>query len=232
MAPARAAGAPCVLKLALPHYEAAQEGAGLRFWGGEPTVRLLDADPALNALLLERCAPGTSLRSLPEPEQDEVLAGLLWRAWRPAHGQGFRPLRAMLEHWAERARARRSSWRDAALVGAGLRLFEELSRPSPQDVLLATDLHAGNVLRAEREPWLVIDPKPFVGDPAYDVTQHLLNCRPRLSATPKATLDRLAGLVEQNAERVSLWTFARLAVECSQPHAPDQTLELARRLAP
>jgi len=44
-------------------------------------------------------------------------------------------------------------------------------------VLLATDLHAGNVLRAQREPWLVIDPKPFLGDPAYDATQHLFNSR-------------------------------------------------------
>jgi streptomycin 6-kinase len=52
----------------------------------------------------------------------------------------------------------------------GLRLFEELSRSTTEHVLLATDLRAGNVLRARREPWLVIDPKPVVGDPAYDAT--------------------------------------------------------------
>jgi streptomycin 6-kinase len=40
---------------------------------------------------------------------------------------------------------------------------------APLEVLLATDLRAANILRAEREPWLVIDPKPFAGDPAYDV---------------------------------------------------------------
>ena len=65
-------------------------------------------------------------------------------------------------------------WPDVGLVQAGLRLFEELPRSSPTHMLLATDLHAGNVLRAQREPWLVIDPKPFVGDPAYDATQDLL----------------------------------------------------------
>ena len=53
-------------------------------------------------------------------------------------------------------------------------------------MLLATDLHAANVLRAEREPWLVIDPKPFIGDPAFDATQHLFNCRARLHADPAA----------------------------------------------
>jgi streptomycin 6-kinase len=48
-------------------------------------------------------------------------------------------------------------------------------------------LVAGNVLRAAREPWLVIDPKPFIGDPAYDATQHLLNCVERLRADPLGT---------------------------------------------
>lgn len=228
-----AAGAPCVLKLALPHFEGADEIAGLRFWAGEPTVQLLAEDPASNALLLERCRPGTALRSLPEPEQDVVLARLLRRLWRPvAPPYAFRTLQAMIQYWSSRAESRRSSWRDGGLVRDGLQLFQRLSLPAPSDVLLATDLHAGNVLRAEREPWLVIDPKPFVGDPAYDATQHLLNCRRRLSATPQPTLERLAELLEQSAERIQLWTFARVAVECSHPHTPEETLQLARRLAP
>jgi streptomycin 6-kinase len=62
-------------------------------------------------------------------------------------------------------------------------------------VLLATDLHAGNVLRARREPWRVIDPKPFVGDPAYDATQHLRNCGVRLRSDPDGTIRRFADLL-------------------------------------
>jgi len=79
-------------------------------------------------------------------------------------------------------------WSDAGLVREGLRLFKELPRTAPTEVLLSTDLHAGNVLRAEREPWLVIDPKPFVGDPAYDATQHLFNCDARLRSDPDETI--------------------------------------------
>jgi streptomycin 6-kinase len=55
--------------------------------------------------------------------------------------------------------------------------MQELSADPSSTMVLATDLLAGNVLRAQRQPWLVIDPKPFVGDSAYDATQHLLNCR-------------------------------------------------------
>src|SRR5215471_16843402 len=83
IAPARRAnGTQAVLKLADPHWEGAHEIAGLRFWDGDPTVRLLEADEDLDALLLERCEPGTVLRTRPEESQDEVIAGLLRRLWR------------------------------------------------------------------------------------------------------------------------------------------------------
>jgi streptomycin 6-kinase len=211
---ARGDGTPVVLKLGMPHLEGEHESAGLRFWAGDPTVRLLDADDALNAMLLERCEPGTSLRSAPEPEQDRVVAGLLRRAWRaPSPPHPFRPLSVMTRYWSEETLADAGRWPDAGLVREGLRLFEELSARAPAEVLLMTDLHAGNVLRARREPWLAIDPKPFVGDPAYDATQHLLNCRARLRADPRGTIRRFADLLDVDSERVRLWTFARLAAE-------------------
>jgi len=210
-------GGHAVLKVGMPHMEAAHEADGLRFWAGNPTVRLLAADEDRWAMLLERCEPGTALRRLPEPDQDVVVARLLRRLWRAPHlphdSRGFRPLCAMTRHWATETLRARSRWPDAGLVQEGLDLFESLSKPSADDVLLVTDLHAGNVLAAEREPWLVIDPKPFVGDRAYDLTQHLLNCKERLSSDPEATIRRLSDLVELDAERVRLWLFARSACE-------------------
>ena len=123
-----------------------------------------------------------------------------------------------------------SAWPDAALIEDGLRLFDDLSRPSFDDVLLATDLHAGNVLSAQREPWLVIDPKPFVGDRAYDATQHLFNCRNRLLSDPKATIRRFADLLEVDHERVRLWMFARAAAE-PRDAWNDDSLALPRVLS-
>jgi streptomycin 6-kinase len=94
---------------------------------------------------------------------------------------------------------------------------------------LCTDLHAENVLFAQREPWLVIDPKPFVGDPAFDPVQHMLNCDRRLAADPGGLAKRMAELLELDPERVTLWLFARCAQE--SPNYP--TLRpVARRLAP
>ena len=98
-----------------------------------------------------------------------------------------------------------------------------------RDVLLATDLHASNILAAEREPWLVIDPRPFVGDRTYDATQHLIhNCTERLQTQPNATIKRLADLAELDAERLRLWLFARVAAE---PRDSWEDISPARLLA-
>lgn len=232
VAPARRRdGTRVVLKIGMPHMEAAHEIEGLRFWDGDPTVRLLEADAGLHALLLERCEPGTPLRDLPETQQDVILAGLLRRLWRkPAGPRPFRPLSAMLESWAGETLAAQAQWSDPGLVRDGLKLLEELARPSPEDVLLATDLHAGNVLRAQRAYWLAIDPKPFVGDRAYDATQHLLNCQARVAADPMATIRRFAGLLGVGEERVRLWLFARVATEPGDDWG-GEAAALARALA-
>lgn len=229
----RADGTSAVLKLGMPHMEGAHELQGLRFWNGDPTVRLLAGDDELNAMLLERSEPGTVLRVLPESEQDQVIAELLRRLWRlPPAPHPFRPLAAMTRYWSEEARADADRWPESGLVQEGLRLFEELPRTAPAEALLATDLHAGNVLRSMREPWLVIDPKPFVGDPAYDATQHLFNCRERLLADPEGTISRFAHLLGVDPERVRLWTFARAAAEPRDDWGDQELMAIARRLAP
>lgn len=84
---------------------------------------------------------------------------------------------------------------DPGLARTGVELFRTLPATASRRVLLGTDLHAGNVLAAERERWLVIDPKPYVGDPTFDVLQHLLNCEQRLVADPVGLAHRMAGLL-------------------------------------
>ena len=181
-------------------------------------------------MLLEACEPGTSLRSLPERDQDCIVAGLLRRCWRrPNGGHPFRSLSEQMAYWSEETNSQRSRWPDAGLVGDGLSLFQELAEPSPEDVLLTTDLHAGNILKAQREPWLVIDPKPFMGDAAYDVTQHLLNCDARLQQDAAGLISRMSDLAGVDRKRVQLWLFARLAAEPREDWN-DGSIALARRI--
>lgn len=189
VAPVRDAdGTEMVLKVGWRHPEALHEAEGLRAWGGNGAVRLLTARELEDtvALLLEACRPGTPLASHPEEEQDIVVAGLLRRLWIvPEPGHPFRSLQAMCDHWADEFEvkvAARGSTLDSGLAREGIALFRSLCSTADREVLLCTDLHAENVLAAEREPWLIIDPKPYVGDPTYDPLQHPLE--PGNSARP------------------------------------------------
>ena len=229
IAPVRRGDEQYVLKLAPLEDEALHEAAGLRFWDGVGTVRLIDeyvVGPT-TALLLEECRPGTPLSVLPPERQDEVLAGLLRRLWLPA-GEPFRPLGEMCASWADEAEAKGPP----ADVRDGIDLFRTLALDAPTTCLLATDLHAGNVLAAEREPWLVIDPKPYLGDPHYEPLQHFLNNVPRLEADPGRWIARMAGLLDLDQNRIRLWTYARCVIEGST-ESPDQPglLAVARQLA-
>ena len=227
----RSDGTSAVLKIGMPHFEGLHEIEGLRFWDGDPTVRLLESDDASNVMLLERCEPGTHLRESPEPEQDVVIAQLLRRVWRePSAETPIRPLSILAASWASETLRDEHRWPDKGLVLASLQLLRELAASARTRVVLATDLHAGNVLRAQREPWLVIDPKPFVGDPAYDATQHLLNCTSRVLARPRETVDRFSGLLDVDAGRVRQWLFARAAAEPRDDWS-ESAVELARALA-
>jgi len=225
-----------VLKVGWWHMESEDEAAGLRAWDGGGAVRVYADERrtrTTTALLLERCRPGTTLAARAEEEQDVVIAGLLRRLWvRPAQDTAFRSLQVMCDYWAdafERKVAGGGGKVDPGLARQGSDLFRSLPSSAPDEVLLCTDLHAENVLAAERESWLAIDPKPFVGDPTYDGLQHLLNCESRLEADPHGLVSRFAGLLGLDADRLLLWLFARCVVEsASWPWAHD----LARRLRP
>jgi streptomycin 6-kinase len=97
---------------------------------------------------------------------------------------------------------------DPGLAKAGIALLRELPLTAASQALLATDLHGDNIVAAQREPWLVIDPKPYVGDPAYDLLQHMLNCEDRLAAHPAGLANRMAALAGIDAHRVRQWLFA------------------------
>jgi streptomycin 6-kinase len=236
VAPARTAtGADVVVKIAWRHYEADHEADGLREWNGRGVVQLLDFhrhDELTDVLLLEACDPGTSATMRPETEQDEIVAAVLRAMWiAPAPDAPFRPLSSMCDAWVAGTDVEQATTLvgDPGIVRAGLELFTELAADPVPAVLLATDLHAGNILAARRAPWLAVDPKPYVGDRTYDPLQHLLNCTDRLVAGPQALVERMAVLLDLDATRLMAWLFARCVIGC--PELPELAA-VARASAP
>lgn len=168
-------GTPAMLKVQFPHWEAETEHLALRIWDGNGAIRLLRADPRRFALLLERALP-QDLMGLDAIEASEIIASLYKRLHVPA-GPQFRTLSGESKRWAaELLELPASAPVPRRYVEQAASLARDFAAdPETDGRLIHTDLHYFNVLAAEREPWLVIDPKPLSGDPHHEVAPLLWN---------------------------------------------------------
>ena len=168
-------GRPAALKVALPDDESEHEHLALQHWQGNGTVLLLRADPRRHAMLLERLHP-EDLTGLWDVEACEVAAGFYRRLHVPALPQ-LRPLTEYVGRWnAGLAALPKDAPMPRRLVEQAVSLAASfLTDEASTGRVIHGDLHYENVLAADREPWLVIDPKPMSGDPHYEVAPLLWN---------------------------------------------------------
>ena len=168
-------GRPAVLKVGLPDPEHDHEHLALQHWHGNGTVLLYRADPRRYALLLERLHT-EDLQDLWDLEACQVVAGLYPRLHVPALPQ-LRPLTQFMAQWTnDLERLPRNAPVPRRLVEQAVSLGRDfVADPDSTGRIIHGDLHYENVLAGDREPWLVIDPKPMSGDPHYEVAPMLWN---------------------------------------------------------
>jgi streptomycin 6-kinase len=181
-------------------------------------VRLLEASPEQGAFLLERLEPGTMLATLTDDETaTSIGAAIMRRLWRPAPANHPFPSVADWARGMERLRAHFGGGTGpfpTAIVEEAESLFADLLASTTDPVLLHGDLHHYNILRAEREPWLAIDPKGIVGDRGYEVGMFLLNPFDfREQPNPQQIMERRVYLLAEELgierERVRGWGVAQ-----------------------
>ena len=238
VAPVRTpAGAPAVLKVSFDgDDESEHEAVALQHWNGRGTVRLLRADPHRRALLLERLHP-EDLGTLGDLEACEVVAGLYARLHVPALPQ-LRTVTAYVERWADAlSLLPAGSALPRRVVEQAVALARDLVRdPDSTGSMVHGDLHHENVLAADREPWLVIDPKPMSGDPHYEPAPLLWNRWEELVAGGNVreairrrfhTVVDVAGLDEDRARD---WTVLRVVLNAHW--SVEDAARARRRLRP
>jgi len=199
----RADGSPAVLKLPFVDEENRAEADALRLYDGDGAVRLLDHDPESGALLLERLVPGRPLVDLPDRARAfDIACGLLHRLRHaPPKDHRFPLLRDLAAAWATNfSKIGRMPFTQAAIRA------RELGAWRGEEAVVNRDAHLGNVLSASREPWLLIDPKPVVGDPAFDGAFLLLR---NLNAQTPGLVQRIAQGLAVDADRLRGWAYLR-----------------------
>lgn len=205
---------PAVLKAAFPDDESQHEHLALRRWAGAGAARLLSADPHRRMLLLERLHQ-RNLNELWDIEACEIVAEL----YRRIHVPTLPQLRSLAVHTARSTADLKRLPRNAPvprrLVEQAIALGDDLAAdPTVTGTLIHGDLHYENVLAGDREPWLVIDPKPMNGDPHYEVAPMLWNRWDELAGYVRdGVRRRLSALVDAAAldmDRARAWVIVRM----------------------
>lgn len=223
VAPVRTpAGRPAMLKVTFDgDEESLHEAVALQHWNGRGTVQLLRADPHRRALLLERLHQ-EDLTSLPEIAACELVAGFYPRLHVPALSQ-LRTVTSYVEQWLDAlSTLPRNAPIPRRLVEQATALGRDLvSDPASVGVIVHGDLHYGNVLAGDREPWLVIDPKPMSGDPHYEPAPMLWNRWEDLVATGdvrdavRRRFRTLVDLAELDEDRARDWVIVRMVLNAN-----------------
>ncbi|MGH2494524.1 MAG: aminoglycoside phosphotransferase family protein [Ktedonobacteraceae bacterium] len=220
VAPAvRPDGTQLVVKVCSLTDEFPQQPEALRLVDGRGMVQMIDCDTSEEVMLLERLIPGTMLR---EEENDEVstscAASIMQKIWRPVPEN--HPFKTV-QDWEKGFDRLRQHYDGGTgpfpkvLLGQAETLYRELSASMAEPVLLHGDLHHENILAAEREPWLAIDPKGVVGEPAYETGAWLRNPIPQLLDMPypgrilARRIDQLSEQLGFDRARIRDWALAQ-----------------------
>jgi streptomycin 6-kinase len=212
-------GSSVVMKAGVPNPELTSEVEALRHYGGNGAVFLLEASPEEGLLLLERLQPGVPVLQLDDDRKATSIAIQVMRQlWKPALPENhFR----CIADWAMGFQRLYGTFDGgtgpfpAQMVARAENLYQELIASSQPGVVLHGDLHHWNILSAQRQPWLAIDPKGILGEPAYEVGAWLRNPFPFLNNftdAQKITDRRLHQFSDElgfDRNRVRDWAFAQ-----------------------
>jgi streptomycin 6-kinase len=212
------------------------DGAGVSFVA--PAVHdakqfVLKVQWPQHALLLERCVPGTQLAAAVGVDPLAVVIDLLPRLWRTV-GAPFKPLTDEAKEWATDLHA---DWNAAGrrcerkLIDAAAEFLDHLPTTQGEQVLVHQDLHGHNILAAEREPWLVIDPKPLAAEREFSLAPIIRSFEFGHSKVQVVyRLDRLSAELRLDRSRVRQWAIAQTVAWSFDSAYADQHFETARWL--
>jgi streptomycin 6-kinase len=217
VAPAtRSDGAEVVLKVGVPNPELQTEIDALRSFNGKGAVKLLEVEPDLGVMQLERLEPGEAIFHL---NDDEYATTAAIKVMNELYGSPSERERfPTIADWAEGLIRLRNTFKGGTgpfpinLVEMAEGILRELLPTMDDRMLLHGDLHHWNILSAGRSPWLAIDPKGVIGELAYETGAWIRNPFPELLewTNPRKDIsrriDQFTMELELDRERIRGWS--------------------------
>ena len=208
-------GTPIVVKLCLPHEDVNNEIYALEFMLGDGIVTLIKSDNKKGILLLEKLEPGEMLSTLRNDDEATVIAaGIMQKLWKPTSGDN---IQQTTQQWFTGLDSKLTlpNGFSKSLIDKAKKIALELHQDMGEAVLLHGDLHHFNIISAERQPWLAIDPKGVIGEREYEVGALLRNPIPSIVTTMDTKkivnrrIDLLTELLKFDRKKIRLWGFAQ-----------------------
>ncbi|WP_143100994.1 aminoglycoside phosphotransferase family protein [Paenibacillus sp. 1_12] len=231
-------GTEAVLKLGVPNKELITEAEALGIYKGNGCARLWDSDTDKGILILERAVPGHTLKTVADDDEAVRLAAAVMRKLQtppPLHS-----LFPSTSDWAKGLDKLRVRYLGGTgplpeqMVRKAEDWFAKLHKTWRNPQLLHGDLHHENLLSAEREPYIAIDPKGLIGELEYGVISFLMNNLP--DEHPRDIIRRRIELFSTelalDPERVMAWGYSHAVLSAwwcveDQVGDPQNSLELA-----
>jgi streptomycin 6-kinase len=210
LAPVRHGGKAALLKVYKPGSDETESATILRHWG-ESAARVYEGDET--AIVIERIVPGTTLRDLVDSDDDRathIWCDVVERLHvRPAP-DGFKDIRRCGRSLIGKPYPAHALLKRDLFERAAAQFRELLESQSATLFLLHTDLHHTNILKDDARGWLVIDPKGYAGELAFEAASFLHNPTREYCAAPH--LERRARIIAErlklDEERLVRWVFA------------------------
>lgn len=203
------------LKLCVPNKESRSEEQALRCYDGKGAVRVIASEPDRGILLMESVKPGYTLHKLQDDTEAMLAAAhIMKRLWRPAPpGTNAFP---SVAGWTEGLSRLRRIYNGGTgplperMVALAENTFEQLLHTAGTQLLLHGDLHHGNILAGEREPWISIDPKGIIGEAEYEVCALLTNNLPESDQIGilRNRVNVLSSALQLDRSRILKWALS------------------------
>ncbi len=209
-----------VLKIGVPNEQLFSEMEALRVYDGRKTVRQIEMDKDLGAMLLQRLHPGTMLWEMGDNREETRVAAEVISALPVAvpPGHGF----PRYARWAEKAfLLTRNLWDPSEkmprdLIDQAETVLAGILRTKQENMVLHGDLHHGNILLDHCSGWIAIDPKGATGPACLEFGSFLHNRLPTDLPAPKrdALLKERVEILSENTPYPSELIAACGFVDC------------------